>query len=390
MDTRSNGKGTQPRKVRVYVQIASKMLALTRALALSRILRRTLDVEAPLALRLALALGLLAALLLLSFVVTMAIGAVDVPVGVTASIVLQQMGIPLGAAATDVQWSVISHVRLPRVLTAALVGAALALAGATMQGIFRNPLADPGIIGVYAGGALGAVIAIHFGLRSLHYLVTPASAFVGALAAALLVYALAATRGVDPLTTMILAGVAVQAFIGAVISAVLTLTANVNAMREIVFWLTGSLSARSWTHVQLIVPFIVAGSILLLCFARDLNLMALGEDSARSMGVDVRRVRLIMLTLAALITAVAVAVSGIIGFVGLVVPHMVRLVVGPDHRIVLPTSLLTGAVLLTWADFGSRLLLRPQELRVGLITAFFGAPFFIYLLYRRRRQGTSL
>ena len=353
-------------------------------------LRRTLDVEAPLALRLALALGMLTLLLFLSFVVTMAIGAVDVPLHVTASIVLQQMGIPLGATASDVHWSIISHVRLPRVLTAALVGAALAVAGATMQGIFRNPLADPGIIGVSAGGALGAVIAIHFGLRALHHLATPALAFIGALGAVLLVYVLAATRGVDPLTTMILAGVAVQAFIGSIISAVLTLTANVNAMREIVFWLTGSLGARSWTHVQLILPFIVVGSLILLFFARDLNLMALGEDAARSMGVDVRRVRLIMLALAALITAVAVAVSGIIGFVGLVVPHMVRLVVGPDHRIVLPASLLTGALLLTWADFGSRLLLRPQELRVGLITAFFGAPFFLYLLYRHKRQGTVL
>ena len=353
-------------------------------------LRRTLDVEAPLALRLALALGMLTLLLLLSFVVTMAIGAVDVPLHVTASIVLQQMGIPVGATASDVHWSIISHVRLPRVLTAALVGAALAVAGATMQGIFRNPLADPGIIGVSAGGALGAVIAIHFGLRALHHLATPALAFIGALGAVMLVYVLAATRGVDPLTTMILAGVAVQAFIGSIISAVLTLTANVNAMREIVFWLTGSLGARSWTHVQLILPFIVVGSFILLFFARDLNLMALGEDAARSMGVDVRRVRLLMLALAALITAVAVAVSGIIGFVGLVVPHMVRLVVGPDHRLVLPASLLTGALLLTWADFGSRLLLRPQELRVGLITAFFGAPFFLYLLYRHRRQGTVL
>ncbi len=369
---------------------SSKTPTLSKTLTLSKMLRRILDVEAPLALRLALALGMLTLLLFLSFVVTMAIGAVDVPLGVTASIVLQQMGIPLGATATDVQWSIISHVRLPRVLTAALVGAALALAGATMQGLFRNPLADPGIIGVSAGGALGAVIAIHFGLRSLHYLATPALAFLGALAAVMLVYVLAATRGVDPLTTMILAGVAVQAFIGSVISAVLTLTANVNSMREIVFWLTGSLGARSWTHVQLIFPFIVVGSLLLLFFARDLNLMSLGEDTARSMGVDVRRVRLIMLTLAALITAVAVAVSGIIGFVGLVVPHMVRLVVGPDHRIVLPTSFLTGAVLLTWADFGSRLLLRPQELRVGLITAFFGAPFFLYLLYRSKRQGNIL
>ena len=371
-------------------QTLSKTPALSKALTLPRMLRRTLDVKAPLALRLALALGMLALLLFLSFVVTMAIGAVDVPVGVTASIVLQQMGIPLGATATDVQWSIISHVRLPRVLTAALVGAALALAGATMQGIFRNPLADPGIIGVSAGGALGAVVAIHFGLRSLHYLVTPAFAFMGALAAVMVVYVLAATRGVDPLTTMILAGVAVQAFIGAIISAVLTLTANVNSMREIVFWLTGSLGARSWTHVQLILPFIVVGSLLLLFFARDLNLMALGEDSARSMGVDVKRARLIMLALAALITAVAVAVSGVIGFIGLVVPHMVRLVVGPDHRLVLPTSLLTGAILLTWADFGSRLLLRPQELRVGLITAFFGAPFFLYLLYRHKRQGNVL
>lgn len=372
------------------VPTPSKTQTSSKAQTNSNLLRRTLDVEAPLALRLALALGMLALLLFISFVVTMAIGAVDVPLGVTASIVLQQMGIPIGATATDVQWSVISHVRLPRVLTAALVGAALALAGATMQGIFRNPLADPGIIGVSAGGALGAVIAIHFGIRSVHYLATPAFAFLGALAAVMLVYVLAATRGVDPLTTMILAGVAVQAFIGSIISAVLTLTANVNSMREIVFWLTGSLGARSWTHVQLILPFIVVGSLLLLFFARDLNLMSLGEDTARSMGVDVRRVRLIMLTLAALITAVAVAVSGIIGFVGLVVPHMVRLVVGPDHRIVLPTSLLTGAVLLTWADFGSRLLLRPQELRVGLITAFFGAPFFLFLLYRSKRQGNIL
>ena len=161
-------------------------------------------------------------------------------------------------------------------------------------------------------------------------------------------------------------------------------------MREIIFWLTGSLTARSWTHVRLIAPPILVGIGLLCVFARDLNIMLLGEDSARSLGVNVVRTRLILLGLSSLVTAVGVAVSGVIGFVGLIVPHVLRLLVGPDHRLLFPASILGGATFLIWADFASRMLFRPQELRVSLVTAFLGAPFFLFLLYRNKRRSTTL
>ncbi|MAG35606.1 MAG: hypothetical protein CL878_05090, partial [Dehalococcoidia bacterium] len=251
-------------------------------------------------------------------------------------------------------------------------------------------LADPGIIGVSTGGALGAVVAIYLGLHQLHYLALPGLAFIGALAVALLVYGISVTRGVAPLATMILAGVAVSAFVSAIISAILTLLADANAMREIIFWLTGSLTARSWTHVQLIAPPILGGIALLFIFARDLNIMLLGEDSARSLGVNVVRTRMVLLGLSSLVTAVGVAVSGVIGFVGLIVPHLLRLIVGPDHRLLFPASVLGGAIFLTWADFASRMLFRPMELRVGLVTALLGAPFFLFLLYRNKRRSALL
>ena len=363
----------------------------TQARAAARtVWRLPTDVRIPLPVRLALVVGALLALLALTLVVTTALGAVAVPLDVSAAVLLRHVGIETGVPTTEAQTQIIGQIRLPRVVVAGLVGAALAAAGTAMQGLFRNPLADPGIIGVSTGGALGAVLAIYLGLHQLHYLALPGLAFGGALAVALLVYGIAVTRGVAPLATMILAGAAISAFVSAVISAILTLLADANALREIIFWLTGSLAARSWTHVQLIAPPILVGMGLLCVFARDLNVMLLGEDSARSLGVNVVRTRLILLGLSSLVTAVGVAVSGVIGFVGLIVPHVLRLLVGPDHRLLFPASILGGATFLIWADFASRMLFRPQELRVSLVTAFLGAPFFLFLLYRNKRRSTTL
>ena len=348
------------------------------------------DVRVRIAARLAFVSLVQIPFLVLTLVVTTALGAVDIPFEVSGTILLRHVGIETGSWITEAQSQIIEQIRLPRVLVAALVGAALAAAGTAMQGLFRNPMADPGIIGVSTGGALGAVLAIHLGLAQLHYLALPGMAFVVALAVALLVYGISVTRGVAPLPTMILAGVAVTAFVSSIISAIITLLADANAIHEIIFWLTGSLTARSWTHVHLITPPILAGVLLLFLFARDLNIMLLGDESARSLGVNVVRTRMILLGVSSLVTAVGVAVSGVIGFVGLIVPHTMRLIVGPDHRILFPSSLLAGAIFLVWADFASRMLFRPIELKVGLVTALLGAPFFLFLVHRNKRRGALL
>ena len=251
---------------------------------------------------------------------------------------------------------------------------ALGIAGATMQGLFRNPMADPGIIGVSAGGAAGAVLSIALGLSRLFFLALPLFAFLGAMGAAFLVYGIAIAGGRVSMATLLLAGVAVSAFLGAVISAVLVLVPSNEALREILFWLAGGLDSRSWDHVHLSAPLILAGSALIVILARDINLLMLGDDDAKSMGVRVGVIRPILIAAASLVTGVAVAVSGTIAFVGLVVPHMLRLVFGPDHRVLIPVSALGGASFLVIADTLARVVVQPAEFRVGIITAFVGAP----------------
>ena len=280
---------------------------------------------------------------------------------------------------------VIWQVRLPRVLIAAMVGAALAVSGAVLQGLFRNPLASPSVLGVASGASLGAVLAIFFGLAAARVWALPLFAFCGALLTLFAVYGIATRGGHTPVATLLLAGIAAGAFNVAMSSFVLALALeNWDVGKSIVYWTMGGLEGRTWDHVLLLAPFLVGGLALTMAYPRDLDALLLGEAQAASVGVDVARIRLVLLLVTALLTAAAVAVAGGIGFVGLVVPHMVRLLVGPHHRRLLPLSALMGALVLVTADLALRTWFAANEIPLGVVTAALGAPFFLFLLLRQR------
>jgi len=366
---------------------------LTRAGAAARPSEQRSDglvaARSPLPLRLALASAFLFTLLLATIVISAAQGPASVSIQSAAGVILSRAGLP-APAFSDADQRIVEQIRLPRILTAVLVGLALGLAGAVLQGLFRNPLADPGVLGVSGGGALGAVVAIATGLGAAHLFAVPLAALAGALAAAFAVYAIASARGRSTPATLILAGIAISAFSGAVTAAIISFTEDRERNREILFWLMGGLDNRGWEHVRLIGAPIVLGALVCLLFARELNLMLLGEETAHSLGVSVSSARAILLAAVAALAGVAVAVSGIIHFVGLVVPHIVRLIVGYDNRLVLPLSGLAGAIFVVAADTLARTVIQPAELRVGIITSALGAPFFIYLIARGRRERLPL
>jgi len=279
--------------------------------------------------------------------------------------------------------------RLPRVLVAALVGAALAAAGVVMQALFRNPLAEPGLTGAGAGAALGAVIAFVAGWTTHSVLMLPLMAMIGALGALALVYGLATRGGVSPVTTLLLAGVAVSSLLGAVSSLLLSLNiVDWQVAQEIVFWMMGGLDARTWTHVWLSAPFVLLGVAAAMAMGRDLDLLQQGEQTATSLGVNVEATKRLLLLAAAMLTGAAISVAGMIGFVGLIVPHAVRLIVGPSNRTLLPASALSGAIFVIFADLIARTAHPPIEIRLGVVTALAGAPFFLWMLARNmRREG---
>ena len=287
----------------------------------------------------------------------------------------------------DVFW----EVRIPRVLLAAAVGAALACAGTAMQAVFRNPMADPFIVGVSSGASLGAVVASLTGLASiavLGALMTPTLAFASALLTVFVVYYLGVVGGKVYVNTLLLSGVAVAAFLGAMVSLLIYFAGQ--QYHRIIFWMLGSLSMASWTAVIVVVLAAVLGIVLVYISSRDLNALLLGEETAHNLGVDAEGLKTLMLVVAAVMTAAAVAFTGVIGFVGLIIPHMLRLVVGADHRILVPAATLSGAIFLIWADTVARAVIAPTELPVGIITALCGGPFFLYLLRRNRILGDAL
>jgi iron complex transport system permease protein len=301
-----------------------------------------------------------------------------------------RLGLPVEEVAPRHE-AVLFAIRLPRVLLSLAVGAALAAAGAAMQGLFRNPLADPGLIGVSSGGALAAVATIVLGDKVLHLMdagarpwALPVAAFAGSLAATALVHRFGLRDGRASIATILLAGVAINAICGAGIG-LLTFLADEQQLRSLVFWTMGSLGATTWTALPLALPLIVIPAVALMASTRALDAFALGEREAGHLGVDVERLKRRLLVLVALCTGAAVSVCGIIGFVGLVVPHLLRLVCGPGHRLVLPGAALLGGALLTAADLAARLLLAPAELPIGVVTALAGGPFFLWLLVRRLR-----
>ena len=274
---------------------------------------------------------------------------------------------------------IIREIRLPRALLGLLIGATLGLAGASLQGYLRNPLAEPGVIGVSTAAALGAVLAIYTGISLVVPLMLPLMAIGGSLVAVLLLQTLA---GSGSTLTLILAGVAISSLCGALTSLALNLSANPFASLEIVFWLLGSITDRSMTHVWLATPFILVGWLLLAASARTLDALSLGEDTAMSLGVDVRRTRLLVIFGTAISVGACTAVSGVIGFVGLVVPHLLRPLVGHHPSRLLPASALGGAILLLSADVLVRLIESGTELKLGVVTALIGGPFFLFLILR--------
>ena len=303
--------------------------------------------------------------------------------------------LPLGLGSIDPEMLesaeiIVLEVRLPRIVLGLLVGAGLAATGASFQGLFRNPLADPYIIGASSGAALGASIGIlSAGRAGLAALSTPSSyipifAFIGAVITVVFVYALSTVDGHMPTDTFLLAGVVVGSFVWAMVS-FLMVTAGED-LPKVVMWLMGSLSAKSWAHVRITAPYVLAGVVALTALGRNFNLAACGEESARYMGLDVERFKKVVIALGSLITAAAVSSSGLIGFVGLVVPHVARMLIGPDHRSLIPVSALGGAVFMVTADTLARVIIPPREVPVGVITAMAGAPFFFYLL-RLRKKG---
>jgi len=326
----------------------------------------------------------LAVVLLLVAAACMMVGSVDIKFTTVWQILFSHLPF-VGTIGNwpDTTDTIVFDIRLPRVLLAGIVGAALAVAGSVYQGLFRNPLADPYLIGVSQGASLGAVIGILLPLTVFGSNIVPILAFMGALIAVSVVYAIARVGKTLPVTTLILAGVAIGAFLTSVTSYLILVSGD--KVHAIISWMMGEFSGTTWTQVAIVFPYVLIGVVFILFFARPLNVMQLDEEQAQHLGINVERTKLILLVASTLITAAAVCFVGTIGFVGIIIPHAVRLIWGPDHRSLLPLSALAGAVLMILADTASRTIMPPTEIPVGVITAFLGAPFFLFLLRRRKK-----
>ena len=331
--------------------------------------------------------GLVAlALLVAGILVSSVSGQLDIHTSQVIGSMLQRIGIDNSWAPTDpVIDATLWVVRFPRIIMAMAVGAALAVGGALMQAIFGNPLAEPGVVGVSSGAALGASIAIVFGIQFAGSGVA-ALAFVGGLLATLLVYAVARVGGRTEVVTLLLTGIAINAFAQAGLAFVLFL-ADTASREQIVFWQLGSLAGSVWSEIVVVVPLLFLGTVVAWVLAKQLDVLALGERNARQLGVDVEGLRIIVIVVVALLTAAAVAFAGIIAFVGLVVPHIVRMALGPSHRALIVMSLIGGAALMVWADLLTRTLVDGADLPIGMLTALVGGPFFFGLLYQQRRRS---
>ncbi|MBU5485627.1 iron chelate uptake ABC transporter family permease subunit [Clostridium sp. MSJ-11] len=281
---------------------------------------------------------------------------------------------------------IILNLRLPRIILAALIGAGLSLVGCVFQAIFKNPMADPYILGISSGSALGASIAITLGLNITFLGLNGVTsfAFTGAMLTTLLVYSIAKTGTKLPTNTLLLAGVSVSFLLSSIISLIMIF--NREQVEQIIFWTMGSLNSANWKAVLSLLPFILIGGFLIFIFSKDLNVMLTGDDTASSLGVEVDKVKKILLVISSVIIAACVSVSGIIGFVGLIIPHMIRIIVGPDHRVLLPFTALGGGIFMIISDTLARTLAPPAEIPVGAITSIFGAPYFIYLLIKNKKK----
>lgn len=338
------------------------------------------------------ALGCVTLALVVSAVASIAIGAVALSPGRVLEILWKGRGAVASEPALLRDMTIVLDIRLPRTLIGLFVGAALATSGALMQGLFRNPLADPGLVGVSSGSALAAALVIVLGHRfhreagPIPFPALPVAAFAGALTATFLLYAIATRRGRTSIATMLLAGVALMALASSG-TGFLAFMSDDRQLRDLSFWTLGSIGGATWTKFAVVGPVIGAALVLAPMLARALNGLVLGEAEAFHLGIAVERSKRLSIVAVAVLVGSAVATAGLISFVGLVVPHVVRLLVGPDHRILLPVSALLGGALLVFADILARIAVAPAELPIGIVTAFIGAPYFLWLLLRR---GTAL
>jgi len=309
------------------------------------------------------------------------------PIAVThvLEIILSKLGLYAGTI-NDVEATIVWDGRLPRFLVALLVGFSLGGAGTIMQGLFKNPMASPGVMGIDSGAALGAVLAIYLGLASGSLIALPLAAIIFSILTLVMVFAIATSRGRTSISTLLLAGIALNLVFGALTSFIITLsTREFDVGRVIVNWLMGDLNNRSWEHVNIVIPTTSIALLGTLFFAKDLNVLMLGEETAANLGVNIKRARNGLLLFSSIETGGAIAVSGVIGFVGLVAPHIMRSLVGPDNRKLIFFSGLFAAVLIVYADLFVRLIV-AVDLKVGIITSMLGGPFFIYLIVKHRKQ----
>ncbi len=282
--------------------------------------------------------------------------------------------------------TIVWNIRLPRILLASFVGMGLSISGATFQGMFKNPMAEPYVLGISSGAALGATIAIVLGLQNRFFGFGGVSmlAFFGAIMTITVVYTIARVGGKVPVITLLLAGISINYLLSSVIS--LMMIFHRTQIERVVFWLMGSVASAGWNHVYLLGPVLLFCSIAIFFYAKDLNLMLLGEESAQSLGVDIEITKKILLVINSILVAVTVSVSGIIGFVGLIIPHTIKLLIGSDYRSLLPFSMLGGGIFMIFCDTLARTAVPPTEIPVGAITSLFGAPYFIYLLIKRKKK----
>jgi iron complex transport system permease protein len=358
-------------------------------------------------------LAALTVALLAAIVAAAAWGAVPLPPGNVLGIALHRIGVPIPVTWPEVDERILFDVRLPRIVTAIIVGAALSQAGVIFQALLRNPMADPYIIGTSGGAALGATLAMMLPLLAnrspqlageggasaglavdvvgsiinlLGFTPVPLLAFLGALGAVTVVYQIARIGPRTPVVTLLLAGFATSSFLAALMSLLMLLSGS--ALQRIVFWTMGGLSTLGWSQIAVVAPLVGLGMALAYPLAWDLKVLILGEEHAASLGVPVERRKVQLLAIGSLLTGAAIALSGLVGFVGLVIPHLARLLLGPDHRLLLPASALVGAAFLLLADLVARTIIAPTEMPVGIVTALVGAPFFMHLLRRARSTYT--
>lgn len=338
----------------------------------------------------------LAILLLLVLVISSCIGAVELSAASFFALIGYETGLTEMKGFTDQQAAVLLHIRLPRVALGMLVGAALGISGAAIQGLFRNPLAEPGLIGISSGATLFTVLLIVLGAgffkvisSALGFYALSIAAFAGACLTTVLVYRLAVKNGKTSVATLLLCGIGINALAGA-LTGLLTYLATDEQLRTITFWSLGSLGGASWEIVLLILPFVLIPVVLLPFYAKSLNSLALGEAQAIHMGVNIIQLKRVVMLLATIAVGASVSVAGMIGFIGLVVPHVLRISFSSDHRLVLPASAIAGAVLLSLADLIARTIVMPAELPIGILTALIGTPVFLYMVMSERHKNQQL